>query len=586
MRRLIFILIFLLMLQIVYAPCETRQDGTLQCEPITDMPSNEVINQWNALTSEQRASLSEPQLAAVIQQQTPQALGDLGQYSTNREALISALQSSGYDINNLNGDLNGVNFEGNTLVIGNSKFDAKTGKPFDIEVAGDDSIKSFSTNDNSVSFFNAKGVIYSAGQLTIASADSVSWFGATTNQVLNFAGQSGTFSIQSADRVIVETMTFDKIINSIFKVSNGNLISASIECNKNNSQTTFPSLVAGTSNSITSTCGENQKYSIAYREKADEHVFNATENITLFLKGNYANITFKASNGSSLIIRPNGIFEVKNGILSFIAPTFTEQLEGNCLDYSAVQIDFANGFLKTTLFPFSDYRTGIFICPGARYNRLYSSKENSFSIYNIGKTSYYLVFNKNLQILNELFNSNGNDDNYGFITENISLNGNIEYDRIPEKALFPAISQEEYNSLSIDWKKVYASYDPKTRTGISGQNKIAIISKNKNGTSETNVEINSGYFKIREIGNSRFASFNRNMTYPDYVSRYFYNNAPEIKIENKMLTEQSDSRVTKMFTPGTSEISQMLDWLKNRFAIKDLSEWLQASRTNIEVSST
>jgi hypothetical protein len=34
-----------------------------------------------------------------------------------------------------------------------------------------------------------------------------------------------------------------------------------------------------------------------------------------------ANITFNASKNASLIIKPNGVFEVKNGILSYITPS-------------------------------------------------------------------------------------------------------------------------------------------------------------------------------------------------------------------------------------------------------------------------
>jgi hypothetical protein len=48
----------------------------------------------------------------------------------------------------------------------------------------------------------------------------------------------------------------------------------------------------------------------------------------------------------------------------------------------------------------------VFICPGARYSRIFEDKEDSYSIYNIGKSNYYLAFNRNLQIFNELKKSN------------------------------------------------------------------------------------------------------------------------------------------------------------------------------------
>ncbi len=542
-----------------------------------------VAQHINDIPRERRSELTASQLS----QTSPSNMGNLGDY--DRTALNSALSAQGYDPKIIGQDLKGAHFDGDVLVFGDgSRLNAKTGQKYEVEAANDGSIKSFS-NNNGVSFFNARGVDYNGLSLTIASADSVSWHGPTLNKVIDFSGQSGTFSVKSADRVIVETMTFDKIVNSVFSVSSGNLLSASIECANNNSKTKFPNLIAGTSAFLTSSCDDSGKYSVAYREKANEIVFNLSENMSVFLQGAYANITFNASKGASLIIKPNGAFSVKNGILSYIAPAFTEQLEGNCGDYSLVDLDFTSGFLKLALMLFNNYQTGVFICPGARYNRLYAEKENSYSIYNIGKSAYYVVFNKNIQVFNDLFSANRNSDSYGFITENITLNGNIEYDRYPEKGLFPAISQEEYSSLPLDFKKVYAGYDAKTRTSISGGSRIKIASKNTNGTEDIDEEINSGYFNIRQIGNSRFANFNRNMTYPDYISDYSYNREPLIKIENKKLVEIGENRSTIMFTPNQEESNKFLDWLKMKLALKDLADVISKirgeSKVNVEVST-
>jgi len=517
---------------------------------------------------------------AYVQAKFPGVTANLGTGDVQLNGNTLTVAGTTVDLSKMSGKT--VSVSGNDVMVDGQKFtNAENVGSENGKITAD---KAQYFESGTTTFINAEGVKFSPNAFYVAKADSISYAGTTSTKIIDFTGESGTFSVKSADRVIVETMTFDKIVNSVFKVSNGNLLSASVECDKNNSKTTFPNLIAGTSSTITTNCDDEEKYFVSYRENPNEIVFNATENITLFLHGTYANITFNASENASLIIKPNGVFAVMNGILSYIAPTFTEQLEGNCLDYSIAEIDFANGFIKTTLLPFKDYKTGVFICPGARYNRIYENKENSFSIYNIGKAPYYLIFNKNIKLFNDLISLYNNNDDYGFIAENITLNGNIEYDRIPEKDLFPAISEEEYNKLPIEWKKVYASYDTKTRTEIEGENKISIKTKNNNGTSDTIIELNSGYFNIKEIGSSRFASFNKNIIYPDYIKEYSYNSEPLIKIENKKLIEEGNKRATVMFTPNTRESTNFLDWLKNRLAIKDLYEWL--SRVNVDVEAS
>ncbi len=224
----------------------------------------------------------------------------------------------------------------------------------------------------------------------------------------------------------------------------------------------------------------------------------------------------------------------------------------------------------------------MFICPGARYNRIYPEKENSYSVYNIGTDSYNLVFDKNA-LFAGIHEERSEDDDYGFISSNITLNGFIQYDRYPEKGLFPAISGEEYKSLSLDWKKVYASYEEKTRTTIDGIRNISIFSENHNNGSGTIIEVNSGWFNIREKKinreTRRFADFNRDIIYPDYVRHYKFNNEPEIRIRDKTLTqrgtsEEGNEKVVKMFTPGTGKQTEFLDWLKLKTIIKDLAEFV------------
>ena len=187
-------------------PCTAQDLASKTPNEINQATPEEAAQYLDQLTSDQRAGLNPDQLSYIIQQRTPSALGDLSQY--DRTALTSALQNQHYDVSRLDGTVTNAHFEGDTLVIGNSKFDAKTGKPFEVEVGDNGLIKSFNT-DYGVSFYNAQGVNYLGNKLTIVSADSVSWYGATSNIVLDFTGESGTFSVKSADRVIVETMTFD-----------------------------------------------------------------------------------------------------------------------------------------------------------------------------------------------------------------------------------------------------------------------------------------------------------------------------------------------------------------------------------------
>ena len=108
-----------------YADCVATLNG------LPDMGQaspQEVAAHFDMLNQEKRAQLSSEQLSEVIAQKSPSTLGDLSQY--NPVALAQALQSQGYDVSRLGGNIAGARFEGNTLVIGNSHFDAKTGKPF------------------------------------------------------------------------------------------------------------------------------------------------------------------------------------------------------------------------------------------------------------------------------------------------------------------------------------------------------------------------------------------------------------------------------------------------------------------------
>ncbi len=493
-------------------------------------------------------------------------------------------QESGHDVSSIQGDTDEADVEGDQLKLPDgSSYALNSGSNIDLEIAADGTTKSFSNNAG-VSFFNARGVSYSSARLTVVQADSISWFGATTNKVYNFEGQSGTFKIDSADRVIVETMAFDKIKDSVFDISEGNLISAEVTYTKNNSETTFINLIDGSADSIEVLSDAEEGYFVSYREEDNAITFNATEGILIIFPGIYSKITFNStSNESSLIIKPDGTFEVKQGILSFISGTFTEQLEGNCLGYSVAGVDFRDGFKRTVLLPFKDYSTGVFICPGARYNRIYERKENSFSIYNSGKEPYYLMFDKDPSMFLQAKENNGKTPGYGFISDNLILNGIINYERYPEKELFPGIKEEEYSSLPLEWKKVYAGYEDKINTEIEGQRDIRIISSFEGSGNNVIVEVNSGWFNIKEIQKeesiTQYADFNKDIIFPDYVEYFRFNDKPEIRISQKTLeqrgiSKEGDEKAVKMFAPGTEKQTEFLDWLKIKTIVKELGEYI------------
>lgn len=579
---LIILFIFIFITPPVFSDCKYfnwNEENSVDC----DYSSDDFYSMVDYTSTDiDWAQVDQTRIPAERINEVPADKLDFDQLTGEQLGAVTPQQweASEHNVESIEGDSSGADVEGSQLILTDgSTYDLDSGSNINVEIGSDGSTKSFS-NDLGVSFFNAKGVIYTKDQLSIQQADSLSWYGTTANIISNFIGQSGTFKVDSADRVIIETMTFDKIINSEFTLSDGNLIEAKVVCNKNNSETSFPNLIG--SNPIKLMCDKDENYDIEYRTTPNQIYFDLSEGINLTLKQNDYFVIFDAIQNAEIKIKSNGTFEIKNGILSYITNTFEEQLEGNCGDFSTAEIDLNRGFLKTILVPES---TSI-LCPGARYNRIYkTAKENSFSIFNIGNNPYFLIFDKDIERYNDLLNQNKDKDNHGFVSETIILNGNIQYDRYPEKDLFPAITLEEYNVLPLSWKKVYASYEENTRTNIKGTDKIIIDSKNDgNGTGNVLVEINSGWFNIKEkqtgSGIRRFANFNKNMTYPDYIQTFRFNNEPIINIKNQTLeqnglSKDGNEKVVKMFTPASKEQSDFLDWLEIRTVVKDLSEFIQ-----------
>jgi len=241
---------------------------------------------------------------AYVQAKFPGVTADLGTGDVQLNGNTLTVAGTTVDLSKMAGKA--VSVSGNDVYVDGQKFtNAENVGSENGKITAD---KAQYFESGATTFINAEGIKFSPNSFYVAKADSISYLGATSTKIIDFSGESGTFSVKSADRVIVETMTFDKIINSVFKVSNGNLLTASIECDKNNSKTKFPNLIAGTSNFITSNCDDEEKYSVSYRENANEIVFNLSENMSILFEGVYANITFNASENASLIIKPNGAF--------------------------------------------------------------------------------------------------------------------------------------------------------------------------------------------------------------------------------------------------------------------------------------
>lgn len=275
-------------------------------------------------------------------------------------------------------------------------------------------------------------------------------------------------------------------------------------------------------------------------------------------------------------------YRAVKGTFNYTSAYTIEQLESTC-GIGEVFVDINKGFVKITLSP-----EFTILCAGSRYNLIDKIiKEKSYSIYNIGLNNYYLGFEKGMSLMN--FKASIYSDNYGFIAEEILLNQIIQYDRIPNSYQFPALSDEEYDKLPIEFKKTMASTHPSNKITIEDDERINLFLENRNMTIPPGtllLEANSGFFNIKEIQEetiTRYANFNKDMLYPDYIKKYetFYGyTTPLITIENKTLTQtgisdEGNPKVVKMYTPDTEESESFLNWLKGRVIIQDINDFLK-----------
>ena len=526
------------------------------------------------------------------------------------------------------------------------------------------------TTAGTTTLVNAKGVRSTRTSLTVAHADSVSVGGTTFTNVNNFTTNFVTFSLDSADTAIAETMVFNKIENSSFTLSNNQLISAKIQSQIDNNTFKFPNLIPQSSKFIEVNADKGQSFSINYRKTTDkgecvysgqdsdanynemlslgkrivlnnsqftiihDPLFKTTNiaddgNYSLLIASNKAvhktssgfeitdacelktnanrktteltldkqmsvlldsNMSFASKeNNAFFSITENHppVYRAVRGTFNYTTAFLVEQLESTC-GIAEVNVDIAKGFVKMMLSP-----QFTVLCSGSRYNLIDKiMKEKSYSVYNIGLYNYYLGFEKGTTFMN--FKAAVYSDNYGFIysNKNVILNKVIEYDRIPNKYQFPALSDAEYINLPLDFKKVVASTHGSNKINItSEEERINLFMENRNITIPVNItlfETNSGFFNIKEKKKEdkvhRFAEFNKEMLYPDYIERYeafFGYTTPLITIENKTLTqsgisEEGKEKVVKLYTPNTEESKSFLEWLKGRAIIKDITEFIRS----------
>lgn len=362
------VLVFSLKVASVFCPCGADAEGACydSCSPdkiseipldrISQLTPEQVAKYFDYLTSAQRIFLTSDQLAQI----DPSRYGVLSQY--NQQALVSALQSQGYSIKNLEGDLDDAHFEGNILVIGQNLFDAKTGNQIIVEANSDGTITFSNNNPTSpISFTNAEGIFFSKGELSVRKADYLVYHGSTSKKVQMFRAITTTFSVDYAERVSIEGINFDFIKNSSFTISDKNLVSVSITCDMNNTITKIKNIIPLSSEYFNIYCDKDDFYTLNYRKDKDTIEFISRNGTHINFFGVSSNITFNSTDDVSYFAitkeDPPKYFS-KGGIVSFISIPFIEQIMGNC-DISEANIDSVKGFTRVVLRPCLSI-----ICPG------------------------------------------------------------------------------------------------------------------------------------------------------------------------------------------------------------------------------
>jgi len=537
-------------------------------------PDLSQVTNWNEITDENLNRLSPEKLGEALSYKFGSKVTIPSGTAASISGNILTVSGTTIDLSTMSGK--SISVSGNDVFIDGEKYNNAKNIRKEGDKTKADSVQYFESG--TTTFINAEGVSFSPNAFEIEKADSVSYEGSTSTKVIKYVAETGKFKVNSADRVIIETIVFDKIKNSTFILKDGKLISADVVSDKINNSVKIPNLIPQSSQYIEVNYNLNSSFGVNYRKEPDKIEFRLDENNSIiFADANNISFTSYSNDSYFAIIKDvPPIYRIKKGILNYSTNETIEQLESTC-GLSDVNINFIVGFIKLMLSP----RNVTVLCSGSRYNLIDKLiKEKSYSIYNIGEQNYYLGFEKGIS--SDSFNSfifSLQTRNYGFIgneNKRINLNGIVEYDRLPEKELFPALSIDEYYALPIEWKGAIISYDDKNRITIDSSDiKINVTATNEKIEDKKIIELNSGYFKIREIGSSRFGSFNKQMIYPDYISEYRFNDEPLIKIENKKLIESSadDGRATIMFTPNTDESIRFIDWLKSIVRIRDFESF-------------
>ena len=519
-------------------------------QDITTVNPSDIPTIFDKRSETQKQGLTGEQLSQVDQSKW----GDLTQYNPNsaREAIN---RRTGSNIQSISGDLSNTKLEGNNLVsVG------PDGKKVSIPTSD---IISFNRDSNGIDVEttstkaeDASGMEVSNDKIEIPSAKSADYNNIlSSTDVQDFkvtlSNSGDVVEVKSASKIESKGSVFSNIIDSLVSLTKTSIAGGKIKSAKEKNNATVAS------NGANYTISYNKDQSFGFISAGiTEFILN--EGMTL----TSGNIEFEATSNNSVLRIINKTYFVKNGILNYTTQYSTEQLEGQC-EFSNVEIN--NRFAIVKLSP------TITLCSGARYNYIDKvKKEVSFSIYNIGSEEYILGFESSYA--KDVFLKKITTANYGFIGKEILLKNIIQYDRYPEKALFPAINLQEYNNLNLEFKSVIKSLQNNTITIIPNDEKIRVNIQNPAITKGTISETFSGSFIIRETDKARYASFSKDLVYPDYILAYQSFDKPSLKISDKTLTQETNTSKTLLAYEG-NEFTSIFNRIKSWSVIKDFESF-------------
>jgi hypothetical protein len=378
-RGLLFIVLFILFTKLVFAQWvapENPKTYDWDNSDISHMSTEQASEFAKYVPPERISEINDPTARDnVIKTKWNLGITDIGSSSFTISGNTLTVGGSTVDLSTMAGKA--ISVSGNEVIVDGKKYNNAQNLRKEGDSMKADSVQYLESGTTTV--INAEGVTFSQNAFEIEKADSVTYEGSTSTKVVKFKMESGTFRVNSADLVIVETITFSKIKNSTFVLKNQKLESASVTSDKANNSVKFPNLVTGSSQYISVNYDLDKSFGINYRTERDKVDFRLDEGIDLLLL-NSRNISFTSYDNSTFTIIGNRppIYRFKNGVLNYSSSETTEQLESTC-GLSEANIDLALGFVRTALSPANI----TVLCSGSRYNLIDKIiKEKSYSIYN------------------------------------------------------------------------------------------------------------------------------------------------------------------------------------------------------------